>query len=66
MKEDTKNMLVIVSSLLVMTGLAAVLITATGKILVLEVDGVSGTRGDSEGNYEEQRIDGGRFKFYAE
>lgn len=64
--DDKKNTLIIISSLLVMTGLAAIIITATGKILVLEVDGVSGTRGDSEGNYEEQHIDGGRFKFYAE
>ncbi len=66
MKEENKNLILIVSSLLLMTLLTGVLITASGKALVLEVDGVSGRKEDSEGNMEEQHVDGGRFKFYAE
>ena len=66
MKDENKNMIVLVASLLIITALTGVLITASGKALVLEVDGLSGKKEDSEGNYEEQHVDGGRFKFYAE
>lgn len=64
--DEKKEAIVIVTSLVLMTVLTGVLITATGKILVLEVDGLTGRKGDSEGNYEERVVDGGRFKFYAE
>ncbi len=40
--------------------------TATGKIIVLEFDGLSGRTEDSDGNFEERHLDGGRLKFYAE
>lgn len=66
MKDESKSMIVLVASLLIITALTGVLITASGKALVLEVDGLSGKKEDSEGNYEEQHVDGGRFKFYAE
>lgn len=66
MKEDNKGIILIVATLLIMTAFTGVLITATGKALVLEVDGLSGKKEDSEGNYSEQHVDGGRFKFYAE
>ncbi len=66
MKEDNKNVILLVASLLLLTTLTGILITASGKALVLEVDGLSGKREDSEGNYEERNVDGGRFKFYAE
>ena len=66
MKEDSRNALILVASLLLITTLTGVLITASGKALVLEIDGLSGKKEDSEGNYEERNVDGGRFKFYAE
>lgn len=66
MKDDNKNVIIIVASLLLMTALTGVLITATGKILVLEFDGLTGRREDMDGNYEEGHVDGGRFRFYAE
>lgn len=66
MKDDNKNVILLVASLLLLTTLTGILITASGKALVLEVDGLSGKREDSEGNYEERNVDGGRFKFYAE
>ena len=66
MKDENKNLIFLVASLLVMTALTGILITASGKALVLEVDGLSGKKEDSDGNYEEQHVDGGRFKFYAE
>ena len=66
MSDDNKNALILVASLLLITTLTGVLITASGKALVLEIDGLSGKREDSEGNYEERNVDGGRFKFYAE
>lgn len=66
MKEDKKNMIIVVASLVLMTALTGILITATGKILVLEFDGLTGKRYDEEGNYEEGHVDGGRFRFYAE
>lgn len=66
MSDDNKNALILVASLLLITTLTGILITASGKALVLEIDGLSGKREDSEGNYEERNVDGGRFKFYAE
>lgn len=66
MKDESKSIVVLVASLLIITALTGVLITASGKALVLEVDGLSGKKEDSEGNYAEQHVDGGRFKFYAE
>lgn len=66
MNDDNKNVIILVASLLLLTALTGVLITASGKALVLEIDGLSGKREDSDGNYEERNVDGGRFKFYAE
>lgn len=66
MKDDNKNVILLVASLLLLTTLTGILITASGKALVLEVDGLSGKREDSEGNYEERNVDGGKLKFYAE
>lgn len=66
MSDDNKNALILVASLLLITTLTGILITASGKALVLEIDGLSGKKEDSEGNYEERNVDGGRFKFYAE
>ena len=63
---ERKDIIILVASLLILTTLTGILITASGKALVLEVDGLSGKKEDSEGNYEEQHVDGGRFKFYAE
>ena len=60
------NGLIMVSSLLLITVLTGVLITATGKALVLEFDGLSGRTEDCDGRTEERHIDGGRLKFYAE
>ena len=66
MKDENKSTLIIVASLLLITTLTGILITASGKALVLEVDGLTGKKEDSEGNYEERNVNGGRFKFYAE
>ncbi len=66
MRDENKNLILIVASLLIITAITGVLITASGKALVLEVDGVTGRKEDSEGNYEERNVNGGRFKFYAE
>lgn len=66
MSENTKNVVIMVGSMLLITVLTGVLIAATGKALVLEIDGLSRKKGDSYGNYEEQDVDGGRFRFYAE
>lgn len=66
MRDETKAILVLTASVLLTAAIAGIIITATGKILVLEVDGLTGKRGDSYGNYEEQHIDGGKFRFYAE
>ncbi len=63
---ERKDIIILVASLLILTTLTGILITASGKALVLEVDGLSGKKEDSEGNYAEQHVDGGRFKFYAE
>ncbi len=66
MKNDEKNGLVAVASLLLITILTGVLISATGKMIVLEFDGVSGRSEDCEGNFEERHLDSGRLKFFAE
>ena len=60
------NGIIAMSSIFLITILTGVLITATGKILVLEFDGLSGRSQDSDGNFEERHFDGGRLKFYAE
>ncbi len=60
------NGIVIVSSLFLITVLTGVLITATGKAIVLEFDGLSGRTEESDGSFEERHLDGGRLKFYAE
>lgn len=65
MKEH-KNEIILVSSLLLITVLTGVLVTATGKVLVMEFDGLNATSQDEEGNFEEKHMDGGKFKFYAE
>lgn len=64
--KDNVNSITIVSSLFLITILTGILITATGKIFVLEFDGMSGSASDSDGNYKENHIDGGKLKFYAE
>lgn len=69
MKEFTKEHagdIVVVASFLLITVVTSILITATGKALVMEVDGLNATSQDGEGNYEERHFDGGRLKFYAE
>ena len=66
MNEDAKNSLIFVGSLIVVVVVTGLIFTATGKSLVLEVDGLSGRREDGYGNFQEQHVDGGRFKFYAE
>lgn len=58
--------LVLVSSLLLLTVLAGILVTASGKALVVELDGLNSSSSDGFGNYEERHVDGGRLKFYAE
>ena len=69
MKEFFKNHIsdvTILSSLVLVSVVTIVLISATGKILVLEVDGLSGHEEDSDGNFKEHHMSGGKFKFYAE
>ncbi len=56
----------IISSLFLVTILTGILITATGKVFILEFDGMSGSMQDSDGNYKENHIDGGKLRFYAE
>lgn len=46
MSDDNKNALILVASLLLITTLTGILITASGKALVLEIDGLSGKRED--------------------
>ena len=65
MKEH-KDELVIFGSLLVVAVIAGILVTASGKAIVVELDGLNSTSQDGFGNYEERHVDGGRFKFYAE
>ena len=66
MKEEAINSLILVGSLVAVVVVAGLIFTASGKSLVLEVDGLSGRREDGYGNFQEQHVDGGRFKFYAE
>lgn len=73
MRDRTKRIIIdhgdeifIVSTLILVTVLTGILITATGKVMVIELDGISDQRTDQEGNTEERHIDGGRLKFYAE
>ena len=69
MKEFVKlhsSEITVITSLTLITILTGILITATGKILVLEFDWISGHEEDSEGNFTDKHIDGGRLKFYAE
>ena len=56
----------IIASLMFITVLTVVLVTASGKAIVVELDGLNSTNQDSEGNYEERHVDGGKLKFYAE
>lgn len=64
--EKYGNGIIIVSSLVLITVLTGVLITATGKALILEIDGLSGRTENLDGSFEERHIDGGRLKFYAQ
>lgn len=58
--------LVLVSTMLLITIMTGIMITATGKTIVVELDGLNSTNQDSEGNIEERHVDGGKFKLYAE
>lgn len=60
------NGIVALSSIFLITILTGVLITATGKILVLEYDGLTGGTDGTNRNFEERRFDGGRIKVYVE
>lgn len=64
--EKYGNGIIIVSSLVLITVLTGVLITATGKALILEFDGLSGRTENMDGSFEERHLDGGRLKFYAQ
>ena len=73
MRDKTKRIIIdhgdeifIVSTLILVTVLTGILITAPGKVMVIELDGISDQKTDQEGNTEERHIDGGRLKFYAE
>lgn len=69
MKEFTKehvNEIVLVSSLVLVAVITGILVTASGKALVMEFDGINSSVQDGDGNYEEKHFDGGRLKFYAE
>ena len=63
--EENGKGIIIVSSLLLITILTGILITASGKVFVLEFDDISRFSTDVEGNHKENHIDGGRFRFYA-
>lgn len=64
-QENSKG-LIIVSSLLLLTVLTSIIITASGKVFVLEFDDISGFSTDGEGNFRENHIDGGKLRFYAD
>lgn len=64
--KDHEDGLVLVSTMLMITLMTGILITATGKTIVVELDGLNSTSQDGDGNYEERHVDGGRFKLYAE
>ncbi len=61
-----KDELILVSSLILLTVMTGILVTASGKALVMEFDGVNSSIQDSDGNYQEKHMDGGKLKFYAE
>lgn len=63
---DHRNELILISSLLLITVMTGILVTASGKALVMEFDGINSSTQDSDGNFEEKHFDGGRLKFYAE
>ena len=58
--------LIICSSLFLVTVLTGIFVTASGKMIVMEFDGLNSTVQDSDGNYEEKHIDGGKLKLYAQ
>ena len=64
--KEHSNDIVIISSFLLVAVVTGIFVTATGKAIVMEVDGFNSTRQDSDGSFEERHADGGRFKFYAE
>lgn len=69
MKEFTKehsNEIVLITSLIAIAVITGILVTASGKALVMEFDGINSSVQDGDGNYEEKHFDGGRLKFYAE
>ena len=69
MKEFTSehsNEIILISSLLLIAVITGILVTASGKALVMEFDGINSSVQDGDGNYEEKHFDGGRLKFYAE
>ena len=69
MKEFTKehtNEIVLITSLITIAIITGILVTASGKALVMEFDGINSSVQDGDGNYEEKHFDGGRLKFYAE
>lgn len=57
---------VLVGTMLMITIMTGILITASGKTIVVELDGLNSSSQDGEGNYEERHVDGGKFKLYAE
>ncbi len=58
--------LVMVGTMLMITVMTGILITASGKTIVVELDGLNSSSADGDGNIEEHHVDGGRFKLYAE
>ena len=63
---DHEDGVILLSTVIIIAALAGIVVTASGKALVMEVDGLSSSKQDSEGNIEEKHAEGGRFKFYAE
>ena len=63
---EHEDSLVIVGTMFAITVMTGILITATGKTIVVEVDGLNSTRADTDGNIEERHVDGGKFRLYAE
>lgn len=63
---EHKEELIVFASLLVVAVIAGILVTASGKAIVVELDGLNSTSQDGDGNYEERHVDGGKLKFYAE
>ncbi len=63
---EHKDEIIVFASLLVVAVIAGILVTASGKAIVVELDGLNSTSQDGDGNYEERHVDGGKLKFYAE